>query len=129
MNTAKIIYEQVKALPEPVALEILDFVEFVRGKTISPLTNGPTGVAAASHWPKIVLDYQGEPGFTPFEAGLPEDTQRGWRLALYHALSDGEKPPTRKRRPRPVEQDVLNLPLFGEPVLSVIQKNVKKEET
>jgi hypothetical protein len=69
MNTAKIIYEQVKALPEPVALEILDFVEFVRGKTISPFTNGPTGVAAASHWPKIVMDYQGEPGFTPFEAG------------------------------------------------------------
>lgn len=66
---------------------------------------------------------------TVAEAGLPEDTQRGWRRALYHALSDGEKRPTRKRRPRPVEQDVLNLPLFGEPVLSVMQKNVKKEET
>ena len=62
---------------------------------------------------------------TVAEAGLPEDTQRGWRLALYHALSDGEKPPTRKRRPRPVEQDVLNLPLFGEHVASVMQKNVK----
>jgi hypothetical protein len=39
-----------------VALEILDFVEFVRGKTISALTNGPTAVAAASHWPKILLN-------------------------------------------------------------------------
>ena len=70
MNTARIIYEQVKALPEPVVMEILDFVEFVRGKAISPLTNGPTAVDAASHWPKIVLDYQGDPGFTSFEAGL-----------------------------------------------------------
>ena len=69
MNTAEKIYELVKALPEPAAREILDFVEFVRGKTISSLTNGPTAVAAASHWPKIVLDYQGEQGLTPFEAG------------------------------------------------------------
>jgi hypothetical protein len=29
MNTAEKIYEQVKALPEPVAREILDFVEFI----------------------------------------------------------------------------------------------------
>ena len=29
---------------------------------------------------------------TVAEAGLPEDTQRGWRRALFHALSDGEKP-------------------------------------
>ncbi|MEI7636697.1 MAG: hypothetical protein WCJ37_05285 [Syntrophus sp. (in: bacteria)] len=69
MNTAKIIYEQVKALPEPVALEILDYVKFVRGKTISPLTNGPTAFTATSHWPKIVLDYHGVTGFTPFENG------------------------------------------------------------
>ena len=69
MNTARIIYEQVKALPEPVVTEILDFVEFVRGKAISPLTNGPTAVDAASDWPKIVLDYHGDPGLTPFEAG------------------------------------------------------------
>jgi len=69
MNTAKIIYEQVKALPEQVALEILDYVEFVRGKTISQITNGPTTLAAASRWPKIVLDYHGVTGFTPFEDG------------------------------------------------------------
>jgi hypothetical protein len=30
---------------------------------------------------------------TVAEAGLPEDTQRGWRRALFFALSDGEKPP------------------------------------
>ncbi len=53
---------------------------------------------------------------TVAEAGMPDDTQRGWRRALFLALSDGEKPATRKRRPRPFEQDVLNLPLFGEPV-------------
>ena len=49
---------------------------------------------------------------TVAEAGLPEDTQRGWRRALFLALSDGEKPASRKRRPRPVEQDLFKLPLF-----------------
>ena len=50
---------------------------------------------------------------TVAEAGLPEDTQRGWRRALYHALSDGEKPtPGRKRRPRPRQEDMFELPLF-----------------
>jgi len=49
---------------------------------------------------------------TVAEAGLPEDTQRGWRRALFLALSDGEKPASRKRRPRPVEQDLFNLPLL-----------------
>ena len=49
---------------------------------------------------------------TVAEGGLPEDTQRGWRRALYHALSDGEiSAPGRKRR-RPVEQDLFRLPLF-----------------
>jgi hypothetical protein len=50
---------------------------------------------------------------TVAEAGLPEDTQRGWRRALYHALSDGEKPAVGRRRQRPVEKDLLELPLFG----------------
>ena len=49
---------------------------------------------------------------TASEAGLPEDTQRGWRRALYLALSDGEKPASRKRRQRPVEQDLFKLSLF-----------------
>lgn len=49
---------------------------------------------------------------TVAEAGLPEDTQRGWRRALFLALSDGEKAAARKRRPRPAEQDRFNLPLF-----------------
>lgn len=49
---------------------------------------------------------------TVAEAGLPEDTQRGWRRALFLALSDGEKPATRKRRPRPIEQDLFKLPLL-----------------
>ncbi|MDE2058552.1 MAG: DUF3780 domain-containing protein [candidate division NC10 bacterium] len=49
---------------------------------------------------------------TVAEAGLPNDTQRGWRRALFLALSDGEKPASRKRRPRPIEQDLFKLPLF-----------------
>lgn len=52
---------------------------------------------------------------TVAEAGLPEDTQRGWRRALSLALSDGEKPIARKRRPRPPEKDLFSLPLFEEP--------------
>jgi len=49
---------------------------------------------------------------TVAEAGLPEDAHRGWRQALYLALSDGEKAAARRRRPRPVEPDILSLPLF-----------------
>jgi hypothetical protein len=49
---------------------------------------------------------------TVAEAGLPEDNQRGWRRALFLALSDGEKAAARKRRPRPVERDQVVLPLF-----------------
>ena len=52
---------------------------------------------------------------TVAEAGLPEDAQRGWRRALFHALSDGEKPATGRKRRRPVEQDLFRLPLFKEP--------------
>jgi Protein of unknown function (DUF3780) len=49
---------------------------------------------------------------TVAEAGLPDDSQRGWRRALFHALSDGEKrAPGRKRR-RPVEPDLFQLPVF-----------------
>ncbi|MCI0393007.1 MAG: DUF3780 domain-containing protein [Acidobacteria bacterium] len=51
---------------------------------------------------------------TVAEAGLPEDTQRGWRRALFYALSDGKKPADRKRKPRPVEKDLFNLSLFKE---------------
>ena len=43
---------------------------------------------------------------TVAEAGLPTDRERGWRQALYHALSDGEAPP-QGRRPRPSEQKTL----------------------
>jgi len=49
---------------------------------------------------------------TVAEGGLPQDAQRGWRRALFYALSDGDKQTPQKRRPRPVEQDLLNLPLF-----------------
>ena len=49
---------------------------------------------------------------TVAEAGLPEDTPRGWRRALFHALSDGEKPPAHRKRRRPVDTDLVNLSLF-----------------
>lgn len=50
---------------------------------------------------------------TVAEAGLPEDTQRGWRRALFYALSDGEQPPPgRKRHPRPRQEDLFTSPLF-----------------
>lgn len=51
---------------------------------------------------------------TVAEAGLPEDTQRGWRRALFYALSDGEKPSPGRKRRRPVEADLFKLPLFKE---------------
>lgn len=50
---------------------------------------------------------------TVAESGLPEDSERGWRKALLHALSDSNKKTTVKRKPRPVESDVCILPLFG----------------
>jgi hypothetical protein len=49
---------------------------------------------------------------TVAEAGLPEDTQRGWRRALFFSLSDGEKPREDRKRRRPIETDVYSLPLF-----------------
>lgn len=49
---------------------------------------------------------------TVAEAGLPEDTARGWRRALFYALSDGAQDVTLKHRPRPVERTMLNLSLF-----------------
>jgi hypothetical protein len=49
---------------------------------------------------------------TVAEAGRADDTQRGWRRALFFALSDGEKSPGQPKRIRPVEQDMLDLPLF-----------------
>jgi hypothetical protein len=52
---------------------------------------------------------------TVAEAGLPEDTRRGWRRALFHALSDGEKPPPGRKRRRPAESDLFSLPLFQSP--------------
>jgi hypothetical protein len=51
---------------------------------------------------------------TVAEAGLPDDTHRGWRRALFLALSDGRKPEPGRERRRPAEQDLFDLPLFNE---------------
>lgn len=47
---------------------------------------------------------------TVAEAGMPDDTRRGWRRALFHALSDGKKPAPGRKRRRPVEVDLFHLP-------------------
>ena len=49
---------------------------------------------------------------TVAEAGLPGDHQRGWRRALHLALADGEAPVLSRRRRRPAEPDLFELPLF-----------------
>lgn len=51
---------------------------------------------------------------TVAEAGTSEDTGKGWRCALYHALSYGKKSSSAKKRRRPVETDMFVLPLFGQ---------------
>lgn len=49
---------------------------------------------------------------TVAEAGQPEDQERGWRRALYYALSDGQASSPPKKRRRPLEADIATLPLF-----------------
>lgn len=50
---------------------------------------------------------------TAAEAGLAEDKDAGWRLALYYALSSGKAEPKKKRSIRPVEEDLpTNMQLF-----------------
>lgn len=48
---------------------------------------------------------------TVAEGGLAQDRDRGWRKALYEALSDGKIDEKRARRPRPDEAEELSL--FG----------------
>jgi len=43
---------------------------------------------------------------TAAEAGLAEDKDAGWRLALYYALSSGKAEPKRKRSIRPSDDDL-----------------------
>ena len=47
---------------------------------------------------------------------MPDDTQRGWRRALFSALSDGDKPVVGRKRRRPIEQNLFDLPLFKDNV-------------
>jgi len=49
---------------------------------------------------------------TVAEAGLPEDSGRGWRKALYHAFAEGPKRAGAKKRRRPKESDLFMSPLF-----------------
>jgi len=49
---------------------------------------------------------------TAAEAGLAEDKDAGWRLALYYALSTGKAESKKKRSIRPVEELPTNMQLF-----------------
>jgi hypothetical protein len=49
---------------------------------------------------------------TVAEAGLPHHTHRGWRRALFYALSDGERLAPGRTRRIPADADLLDLPLF-----------------
>ena len=50
---------------------------------------------------------------TAAEAGLAEDKDAGWRLALYYALSSGKAEPRKKRSIRPADEDLpINMQLF-----------------
>ena len=50
---------------------------------------------------------------TAAEAGLAEDKDAGWRLALYYALSSGKAEPQKKCSIRPAEEDLpTNMQLF-----------------
>lgn len=49
---------------------------------------------------------------TAAEAGLPEDTNAGWRKALYYALSSGRADLKKKRSIRPAEDPFPTLELF-----------------
>jgi hypothetical protein len=71
---------------------------------ISVICNKWTALRAEERWWLFSM--------TVAEAGLPEDTQRGWRRALFLAMSDGEKPPANRKRRRPVENDITTLSLF-----------------
>lgn len=51
---------------------------------------------------------------TAAEAGLASDTDRGWRKALFYALSEGGKNKSGKKRRRPPEEELMQLPLFRE---------------
>ncbi len=72
MSTANEIYENVKALPEPIMREVLDFVEFMRKKATSQTSEPVNQTATPSDWPEIIQDYLGEPDFPPFEAERSE---------------------------------------------------------
>jgi hypothetical protein len=48
---------------------------------------------------------------TVAEAGLAEDSERGWRRALYCALSDGESRPPSRKRNRPPDE-ICQISLF-----------------
>lgn len=75
MNTAEMIYAQVRVLPEPVAKEILSYVEVMSRKTELSLKGLPDDSAAPGRLRQIVLDYTGYPAFLSFEEGPRELTQ------------------------------------------------------
>lgn len=78
MNTAEIIYEKSKALPESFALEVLDFIGYLEQKTLkaSPFqkTDIDQGFGCA--------DYTGEPkSLKDMEQAIADDIRQQWHKA------------------------------------------------
>lgn len=76
MNTAEIIYEKSKALPEPFALEVLDFIGYLEQKTLkaSPFktTDIEQGFGCAG--------YTGETkSLNDMEQAIADDIRQQWR--------------------------------------------------
>lgn len=78
MNTAEIIYEKSKALPESFALEVLDFIGYLEQKTLksSPFkkTDIEQGLGCAG--------YTGETkSLKDMEQAIADDIRRQWHKA------------------------------------------------
>jgi len=76
MNTAEIIYEKSKALPESFALEVLDFIGYLEQKKlkVSPFekTNIEQGFGCAG--------YAGETkSLNDMEQAIADDIRQQWR--------------------------------------------------
>ena len=75
MNTAEIIFEKSKALPEPFALEVLDFIAYLEHKTlrVSPFqqTDIEQGLGCA--------DYTGETqSLEAMEQAIADNINQQW---------------------------------------------------
>ena len=67
MNTAEIIYDKVRMLPESTANEVLDFVEFLENRLFRLNKNEKFEQLSENGWPDCILSFEGIPEMPPFE--------------------------------------------------------------